>query len=347
MRRLPRFAVAVLVIALPALVRAQTQAADSPPTPAPAAAAGELALDASKKALAPITYANLTILPVVSTAAAAAPSYLVLDEGMKSGKVRVIESGDGGTVNELVLHNRADQPLFLMAGEVIIGGKQDRIIGKDTVIPAKSRQAIPVFCVEHGRWSGRKAEFSTAQTLAHTELRKKAKYADQAQVWSEVESKNAKRRVENQTDTYRRVATDRSVKRAIAEYEDHFGKAMRALAGRKDMVGFVVALNGEVVAIETFGSPTLFRKLEDKLLRSYYVEAVDRPAEPGQAAKPLTAGEVQEFRSKSGRAKQTKAKTVLEGQRSKTVQFDDEDLQGSTVEEAEAAEPVYDSVFKK
>jgi hypothetical protein len=340
MRRIPRFVATVLLLSVPALGSAQNQAV-APPV------GGELSLDAHKTALAPITFENLTIMPVVSSAAQAAPSYLVLDEGMKAGKVRVIETGDGGSVNELVLHNRADQPLFLMAGEVIIGGKQDRIIGKDTVIPAKSRQTIPVFCVEHGRWSGRKAEFSTAQTLAHTELRKKAKYSDQSEVWSEVESKNAKRLVENETDTYRRVATDQSVKRAIADYDSNIGKALRGLADRKDMVGFVVALNGEIVAIETFGSPTLFRKLEDKLLRSYYVEAVDRPAEPGKAGKAPSPSDVQEFRTKAGRSKQAGGKTVLEGRSSKTVQFDDDELQGSTVDEPSAAEPVYDSVFKK
>jgi hypothetical protein len=339
MRRIAPFT--ALLLALPLLAHAQPQVFATPP---PGSA---LALDTHKSALAPITYENLTIMPVVSSAAAAAPDYLVLDEGMKSGKVRVIETDDGGTVNELVLHNRADKPLFLMAGEVILGGKQDRIIGKDTVIPPSSKQTIPVFCVEHGRWAGRKAEFSTAGTLAHTELRKKAKYSDQSQVWNEVASKNAKRQVSNETDTYRRVATDGSVNRAIADYEKHIGPALRTLATRKDMVGFIVALNGEVVAIETFGSPTLFRKLEDKLLRSYYVEAVDQPMERGKPAKAPSASDVETFRDKAGRAKQTRAQTVLEGKQGKTVQFDDDEVQGSTVDAPEAAEPVYDSVFKK
>lgn len=55
---------------------------------------------------------------------------------------------------------------------------------------------------------------------------------------------------------------------------------------------------------------------------------------------------MQELRAKAGRSKQARGKTVREGQR-KTVQFDDDELQGSTVDEDSAAEPVYDSVFKK
>ncbi|HWN71630.1 MAG TPA: DUF6569 family protein, partial [Haliangium sp.] len=88
MRRISRFVATVLLLAVPALGSAQNQAV-APPV------AGALSLDAHKTALAPITYENLTIMPVVSSAAPAAPSYLVLDEGMKAGKVRVIETGDG------------------------------------------------------------------------------------------------------------------------------------------------------------------------------------------------------------------------------------------------------------
>lgn len=330
----------VLGLALTAtLARSQPQAVATPP-------AGPAALGAHKQILAPLAYKNLTLVPVVSTAPVPASGYLVLDEGMKSGKVAVIETADGGTVNELVLENRSSEPLFLLAGEVVIGGKQDRIIGKDTVIPPRTTQKIPVFCVEHGRWSGRKADFSTAQTLAHTALRKKAKYGTQSEVWQEVSSKNAKRRVQNDTQTYRRVAMDPAVEGSIADYEAHFSRALASLAPRRDLVGFVVALNGEVVAIETFGSPALFRKLEHKLLRSYYVEAVDGPHQPGAAPAPSAAA-IRDFRDKAARAKQARARTVLEGKRARTVQFDDAELQGSTVAAPGAAEPVYDSVFKK
>ena len=62
-----------------------------------------------------------------------------------------------GPVNSLTLANRAKLPLFLLSGEVVIGGKQDRIIGKNTVVAPRTTETVPVFCVEHGRWSGRKA----------------------------------------------------------------------------------------------------------------------------------------------------------------------------------------------
>jgi hypothetical protein len=239
--------------------------------------------------LAPITHQSLTILPVVATGAVAADEYLTLDEGMETKKVRVGEIEDG-TVNALELTNRADVPLFVMAGEVVLGGKQDRIIGKNTVIPPRTTQSIPVFCVEHGRWSGRRAEFATGAALAHNKLRAKASFEGQGEVWSEVKDKNAKRRTDNATDTYRRVAAQQS-SGTLASWERAIASGMGriAAADRARLVGYAVALNGRVVAVDVFGSPRLFAKLQKKLLRSYITEAIDEPVAAAAVAPSAAA----------------------------------------------------------
>src|SRR5262245_3059154 len=112
--------------------------------------------------LAPIQVDSLTLTPIVATGPAAAgdEQLLVLDEAMAAKKVKIREISDG-TVNSLTFINQAQQPVFVLAGEVILGGKQDRIIGRNTVIPAKTTQAVPVYCVESGRWTGETKEFST------------------------------------------------------------------------------------------------------------------------------------------------------------------------------------------
>src|SRR5580704_699183 len=118
-----------------------------------------------------ITYENITLFPVVSSGAADTSAFLTLDEGLASGEVVVTEQGSGGmirservtpavdsnrgaAVNQLVLINRSKRPLLLLAGELVSGGKQDRIIGKDRIVPVGAEPLpLDVFCVEHGRWS--------------------------------------------------------------------------------------------------------------------------------------------------------------------------------------------------
>ena len=313
-------------------------------TALPALAAAEqkpIKLDDKTALLQPITHDNLTLFPVITTAEKVSNvDYLVLDEGMKKKLVQVLEKDSEGSVNELTIRNTSSRPLFLMAGEVVIGGKQDRIIGKNTIVAPRTTETVPVFCVEHGRWNGRKAEFASAGSLAHTELRKKANFDDQGEVWKEVKSKNAKRKVANDTDTYRRITADKTVAKSIDGYQKALAGKLKALGKRDRQIGFVVALGGEVVAIETFGSPRLFRKFERKLLRSYYVEAVD--GERGVTATAPKPAAVSDF---AARARKAKREVVLDKKSGKTAQFSDETVKGTAVEYDEGEE-VYEGTYK-
>ncbi len=304
-------------------------------------------LDEHRRVLPPVSFENLVLMPIVSTGVAKGAigaDYLVLDEGMKKGLVKVVEK-EGGDVNHLVLTNSSKQPLFLLAGEVIIGGKQDRIIGKDTIIPARKTEAVPVFCVEHGRWSGRKASFESAGALAHTKLRKQAKYAGQSEVWKEVADKNSRLKTTNGTDTYRRIATGKKVASSVAAYRKQFARALGRLPERKQIVGFVVVVNGKVAAIESFGSPALYRKLERKLLESYYVEAVNLP--PAKDAKPAGKTAVKKFVAAAAKARAKRQKSA-DTEAAETYDYSGDEVEGSTVRAKRApaaAQPVYDSVY--
>ena len=125
-----------------------TPGASPEPDPSPAA-------ENSWRLLPGITYENITLFPVVSSAGADTSMFLTLDEGLASGEVVVTEQGSGGlfrsegraprpdfnrgaAVNQLVLINRSKRPLLLLAGELVSGGKQDRIIGKDRIVPVGS-----------------------------------------------------------------------------------------------------------------------------------------------------------------------------------------------------------------
>src|SRR5205085_1108529 len=99
-------------------------------------------------------------------------------------------------------------------GEVIIGGRQDRIIGSNTIIPPNTTQNVPVFCVEHGRWQGTTGEFTTANALAHGRLRGRANYDGQQAVWDEVAKTNQARKTETA-----KLPTPADVKSFIADAE--------------------------------------------------------------------------------------------------------------------------------
>src|SRR5580704_1438688 len=153
-----------------------------------------------------ITYENITIFPVVSSSGYDTSAFLTLEDGLSSGEITVREQGaetlirnrqgerpvpqaynSGPAVNQLVLINHSKRPLLLLAGELVSGGKQDRIIAKDRIVaPGADPLPLDVFCVEHGRWSAG-SQFTAAKTIVHPSVRENAAVKQkQADVWASV-----------------------------------------------------------------------------------------------------------------------------------------------------------------
>jgi hypothetical protein len=276
----------------------------------------------------PVTYETLTVFPVLSSQEAYTADFETLDAALASGEAIVAEQGEymrrsrnggaesnpaissGPQVNQLVLVNRGKKPLLLLAGEVVSGGKQDRIIGKDRIIPVGA-QPLPldVFCVEHSRWTNGRDTFSAGKTMVHPTVRAEAAVAqDQSKVWAAVRGDTAATRAREQADLssnlagappaissqqlshvmasaaptegyrniYQSAAVGSSVENFALEVERRFNRATSGLKGQH-IVGVIVAFGGEVAWSDIFASSQLFDAYWSKLLRSYAVEALTRP----------------------------------------------------------------------
>ncbi|HKS76906.1 MAG TPA: DUF6569 family protein [Terriglobales bacterium] len=264
--------------------------------------AGEIA--SPYTVLAPIRHGNLTVFPVAAAKSHDTGGFITLDEGLKSGEVVVTESGSasplvrprpheqwsrpqpGPQVNQLVLINNSKRPLILLAGEIVTGGKQDRVIAKDRIVPAQSDPIdLGVFCVEHGRWTGASSNFGySGGVMLQPGVRAKAMAdKDQREVWAEVGK--AKQAVAgpapppalNSTTSYARVMQNDEVKKqvdAVAEpIQRNYESLIKQLHDR-NAVGVVVAVNGQIVWADMFASTQLLEKYWPKLIRSYAAEAV-------------------------------------------------------------------------
>lgn len=253
----------------------------------------------SWRVLDPISYGNLSIYPVLSKLNAETSGFLTLDEGVASGEVRIVERGHiepalhrrrddprwsrppqaGASVNELVLINNSSRPLILLAGEVVTGGKQNRAIGADVVVPAGSEPLpLSVFCVEHGRWSESRGAFAPAQAIANPEIRRQAQaHKSQRGVWEAVDRVAASASTASATGDYHQVLNSSPARRewddATKEIHADYERELREHLRRREVVGVVVAINGRLVWADVFSSLQLFEKYWPKLLRSYVIEA--------------------------------------------------------------------------
>ena len=267
------------------------------------------------KVLDPIHHGNLTVFPVIAAKSYPTGEFLTLDEGLRSGEVVVTEAGsvqglvrrhgapishDGAEVSRLVLVNSSKRPLLLLAGEIVSGGKQDRVIGKDRIVPAGGPPLpLDVFCVEHGRWTG-STQFAAANTIVHPSVRESAAVDQlQGKVWDSVRNgtnlaapsaappaKIAQPNIQGaiagngRTEAYEKIYESRAVGVSIDDFVDEverrFASATSGLKGER-VVGVVVAYGSDVAWSDIFASGDLFDHYWRKLLRSYAVEAMTRP----------------------------------------------------------------------
>ena len=259
------------------------------------------------RVLSPMHQGSLTVFPVVSGISHDTSEFITLDEGIRSGAVVVSEAGsirglirrggrpipvDGARVNQLVLVNNSDKPLLLLAGEIVTGGKQDRVVGKDRIVPAQSDPVeLGVFCVEPGRWTGTTSQFkSLGAQMAQPSVRAKAMVdKNQQAVWDQVHVSReavvaavpaAAPPVGAASSTsYAQMVENKEVQKRVDEVaapvERNYSKLIKELRS-KNAVGVVVAVDGEIVWADIFASTSLLEKYWPKLVRSYAAETIGK-----------------------------------------------------------------------
>lgn len=297
------------------------------------ARAGEVPAASEFKVLEGIRHGNLTVFPVVAAKSYPTGEFLTLDEGLRSGEVVVTEYGnavglvrrhpapavqrDNAQVNKLVLINNSKRPLLLLAGEIVTGGKQDRVIGKDRIVPAESDPVdLSVFCVEPGRWVATSQSFGASEEMygsavagksppmammAQPSVRAKAMGdKDQNQVWDQVRKQQAQTMetvvvagsapaVQTElasTSSYARVMENKAVKARVDEVAKPIERNYQSLIKQlhqRNAVGVVVAVNGRIIWSDVFASTDLLEKYWPKLVRSYASEAVVTRAKDAEA----------------------------------------------------------------
>lgn len=218
----------------------------------------------------------LTVFPLLG-ADKPGPFYLTLDEALAKNLAEVNEVSAEGRVPELFFENKGDDPILLVDGEILVGAKQNRVLNLSILVRPKSRITIPVSCVEQGRWSSSRANFTSADHAifpaakarkaeqVSANLRMSGKRAsDQSAVWRDVEESLAKVGAPSPT---------RAVNAAYEHRREHLEKAVAAVRPLEHQRGAVYLVNGRLAGIEVFDKAATFAKLSPKLARSYALDA--------------------------------------------------------------------------
>jgi hypothetical protein len=254
---------------------------------------------------------NLTVHPLIGSENGKA-SYLILDQAMATGQFRIVEVSVAGSVPELKVINGLSQPVLLLDGEELIGVKQNRVLNLTIMIPAKTEMTIPVSCVEAGRWRHDSDSFAAAGRAQFARGRAKkltqvsaalcetgGRHGDQTDIWNEIATKSVRMGVSSPTGAM------------AALYEQNQAQLndfVHAMPRCERQVGAVVSINGQIVGVDVFDCADIFTGQAAKLIRSYAVDAMDRPSTA--VGNGPTADAVRAFLDEVGGANTTRSKAL-------------------------------------
>ena len=255
--------------------------------------------------------------------------YLTLDEALENQMLAITEVDSGGRVPTLKVVNKSERMVFLMAGEELVGGKQNRVLNASMMVPAKGEMSVPVTCVERGRWGYRSRHFSSGATSSHRLLRVmmskqvSSSYkvtgkpsTDQGAVWGEVSRKMGKMGTKSSSD-------------ALHDLFQGYARKLDALVGNfslpEDSNGAAFVINGKLAGADLFDKPATLKKLWSKLLRSYAVDALE---DPGGTSTEVESERIIEWLRSASSAKQHWFDSPGVG---KDVRIEGEKLLGATL----------------
>ena len=218
-------------------------------------------------------------------------TYSTLDEALEAHWIEVAESTETGQVSRIKIINRSEQMVFLMAGEQLVGCKQNRVMNSSIMVPPRTEMPLPVTCVERGRWGYSSSAFSSPRTSSHHALRAMmtrqtlnsyrsagVPISDQREVWGEVSRKLGVMGSRSSSDAMQDLYRNYDVK--LRELEEK-------LPAPADCNGAVFVIAGSIVGTDFFDKADTLRRLWPKLIRSCSIDALERPTQKEGPTSPL------------------------------------------------------------
>ncbi|MGA3116273.1 MAG: DUF6569 family protein [Syntrophobacteraceae bacterium] len=224
---------------------------------------------------------GLGVIPILTEEVIEIPAFETLETALKKGFARITETGPGGEVPFLLFENTSDNPVIILDGEEVVGGKQNRIVNATLVILGNATVKIPVSCIQAGRWRRERADFESAGSVFRARSRAVHKAtvtanvhesgsfrSDQNAVWNEVSESLHELGVESSTSDFLEG------RERVAHRLEEFVEAIRPA---KNQIGAIYLDTHGILGLEMLGSPVLFAKDCDKVTRSFAFEILNAP----------------------------------------------------------------------
>ncbi len=226
----------------------------------------------------PFAVHGLGIIPLLGDASLNLPALDLLEQALEGVSFKVTEVSEGGSVPFLRAENGGANPVLILDGEELVGGKQNRIVNATIIILPGKMMDIPVSCMEAGRWNRQREDFAAGEAVFRAKSRAVQKasvtlnlrregsfHSDQGAVWDEVSDSLAEMHAPSATSDFR----DSRAK--VTHRIDAFAEVIHA---QDRQLGAIFLSKRGILGLELLATPELFGRCLRKIVRSFAFEVL-------------------------------------------------------------------------
>jgi hypothetical protein len=208
----------------------------------------------------PSEHASLRVFGVRWRTAAQGPAYVTLDEALTANKLEVTELGEHGSVPQLKVVNRGDSRVFMMAGEELIGAKQNRVLNVSLITSA-------------GTTSPRHLRKLMSKQMHESYKTSASATSDQGAVWAAIRGKMQRMGSASPSAELHQVYRD---------YGKKLDSVLQSIAAPEGCSGAVFASGDRILGMDLFDRPGTLQKLWGKITRGYAIDALEEEEAPAK-----------------------------------------------------------------
>ena len=202
--------------------------------------------------------------------------YISGNRAINEGIIHISEISDSGKVNSLKITNSSRSYVFFSDGDILEGGKQNRLLNTSVFIGPNSITIIPVSCVERGRWNYSRRNFKPSDFYAPSLLRKvknidvqrslrndKSFSSKQSKVWEEIQYRQTDHNKHSKTSDLINLFTDMPV---------DFDKFVNRFKVTEKANGAAIFFKNNLISLDIYNRTDIYKEYFNKLITSSAIE---------------------------------------------------------------------------
>jgi hypothetical protein len=233
------------------------------------------------------TYENLQLIPVRYVGDGGAKGFLPfkkvnsLQKAIKNKKIRINEiKGKGNAeVRVLEMRNTSKEAIVLQSGDILVGGKQDRIIAQTMIIPPdKQKYYVNVYCVEKNRWDRKEKPFYYYRAADMGLRRVTDVQRKQNHIWESIDNQFKMSGKKSPTAAYKDILQEKRFLDMDSAYVKFFTDKLAKTDST--FAGFIAITGNQIIGTDLYATKDMTMESFINSLRSYAATAIIVGDEP-------------------------------------------------------------------